>query len=149
MGLIIAAALLAPLLLVLRRRQFEIDLPKALIITIAATLLATTLVLRLMLANVEDPSVFILILFVGAPCIAVPVATIAASSLVRVRGYGIAAALTGFAGWVLGMIVLLVIASMQTAVHGLFTDLLIILAIPASYSATCSVYAVALGKRRT
>ncbi len=149
MGLVIGAALFAPVLLVLRRRRFAIDLPRVLLVTIATTLLATTLALTLMLTNVDDTPVFFLIFFVGAPCVAIPIAAVAASSMVRAPGYGIAAALTGLAGWVLGIVVLGLIAFLHPQAHGMFWELMVLLSIPASYAATCAVYAVALGKRRT
>lgn len=148
MGLVFAAALAAPLLLWFRRRQFAADLPRALVVAVPATLLATAGAMTLWLGHIDDVVLFILAYLVGSPVIGVTVAAVVASRLVKAPGYGIAAVIMAVAGWVIGLVVLLVIdAVTDLRAASLFSDLAILLAIPSSFAATCAVYARVLGKR--
>jgi len=98
MGTVIALALVPPVLLILGRGRFAVDMPKALSLTIGLTLLVTTGVVRLLINGSEDPGVVVAILLLGAPCVAIPIAAVTATSIVGASGYGLAAALMALGG---------------------------------------------------
>lgn len=144
-------ALIAPGLLLWQRKKLGVDVPVPLAVTIAATLVVTAFAMMFLLRAIEDPVFAIVMFFVAAPLVATPVATLTACALTRTSGFAVATGLMALGGWMLGLIGMFFVDIVLGPSRDPSELLMIVslLAIPASVSGTCAVYAAALGRVKT